>query len=136
VIGLDTNVLLRWLLDPSLIEDDAPEQTELVAQTILESDETFFVNDIVLAETIWVLRNKVGQSRKVIAQIVERLLSSSNVETENVKTIERALAAFVVGKADFADYLIAEVNLASGCSTTLTFDRKAEKYSGFSKIKK
>jgi len=136
VIGLDTNVLLRWLLDPSIVADDSPEQTELVSRTILESDETFFVNDIVLAETIWVLRNKVGQSRKVIEEIVERLLSSSNVETENEKTIERALADFVVGKADFADYLIAEVNKVAGCSSTLTFDRKAAKHSSFSRLEK
>jgi len=136
VIGLDTNVLLRWLLDDSIIADDAPEQTELVSRTILESRETFFVNHIVLAETIWVLRNKVGQSRKVIEEIVDRLLHSANVETENAHVVERALTAFVEGKADFADYLIAEVNREAGCSSTLTFDHKAAKHSGFSKIGK
>jgi predicted nucleic-acid-binding protein len=134
VIGLDTNVLLRWLLDDSIVADDTPAQTELVSRTILESGETFFVNHIVLAETIWVLRNKVGQSRKVIEEIVDRLLHSSNVETENAEVVQRALDAFVAGKADFADYLIAEVNLAAGCSSTLTFDRKAARHSGFSKI--
>lgn len=134
MIGLDTNVLLRWLLDASIIADDAPAQTELVARTILESGETFFANHIVLAETIWVLRNKVGQSRKVIEEIVERLLCSVNVETEKPDVVRRALAAFVAGKADFADYLIAEVNVAAGCSSTLTFDRKAARHSGFSKI--
>lgn len=136
MIGLDTNVLLRWLLDDSIIADDAPEQTELVSRTILESRETFFVNHIVLAETIWVLRNKVGQSRKVIEEVVDRLLHSANVETENARVVERALAAFVEGKADFADYLIAEVNREAGCSSTLTFDHKAAKHSGFSKIGK
>lgn len=136
MIGLDTNVLLRWLLDESILADDAPEQSQLVSRTILESDEIFFVNHVVLAETIWVLQNKVGQSRKVIEEIVVRLLHSSNVESENADTVERALAAFVSGKADFADYLIAEVNRASGCSTTLTFDRKAAKHSAFTKLGK
>lgn len=136
MIGLDTNILLRWLLDDSIIVDDAPTQTELVSRTILESGETFFVNDIVLAETIWVLRNKVGQSRKVVEEIVNRLLSSANVETGSPDVVRRALDAFVEGKADFADYMIAEVNVAAGCSTTLTFDRKAAQHPSFSRLGK
>jgi predicted nucleic-acid-binding protein len=136
VIGLDTNILLRWLLDDSGVEDNAPEQTRLVAKVILESGDIFFVNDIVLAETIWVLRNKAGQSRQVIEEIVTRLIASANVEMESEETVRRALDAFVKGKADFADYLIAEVNAAAGCSTTLTFDRKAAQHSSFSEIGK
>ncbi|MDZ4382244.1 MAG: type II toxin-antitoxin system VapC family toxin [Parvibaculum sp.] len=136
MIGLDTNILLRWLLDDSIVADDAPAQTELVSRTILESGETFFVNDIVLAETIWVLRNKVGQSRKVVEEIVNRLLCSVNVETANPAVIRRALDAFVKGKADFADYLIAELNAEAGCSTTLTFDGKASRHPSFSRLGK
>lgn len=136
MIGLDTNILLRWLLDGSGVEDDAPEQMELVARVILEGGDTFFVNNIVLAETVWVLRNKAGQSRKVIEEIVSRLIGSANVGMENEETVRRALDAFVGGKADFVDYLIAEVNAAACCSTTLTFDRKAAQHSSFSRLGK
>jgi predicted nucleic-acid-binding protein len=131
VIGLDTNILLRWLLD----DDSASGQSD-AARIILESNETFFVNNIVLAETVWVLRNKAGQSRKVIETIVLRLIASANVEMESENTVHRALDAFVGGKADFADYLIAEVNAAAGCSTTLTFDRKAAQHPSFSRLTK
>ncbi|MES1989721.1 MAG: type II toxin-antitoxin system VapC family toxin [Pseudomonadota bacterium] len=134
MIGLDTNVLLRWLLDVSIVIDDAPTQSALVTRTIMESGETFFVNHVVLAESIWVLRNKVGQSRTVIEEIVTRLLNSSNVETDNPDVVRLALVAFVAGKADFADYLIAEINVDAGCASTLTFDRKAAKHSSFSKL--
>lgn len=130
MIGLDTNILLRWLID----EDGSDSQSKLAAEIIIESNETFFVNNIVLAETIWVLRNKVGQSRKSVEQIVARLIASANVELEDDGTVRRALDAFVQGKADFADYLIAEVNAAAGCTTTLTFDRKAAQHSSFSRI--
>ncbi len=136
MIGLDTNILLRWLLDDSPSRGDAPEQTELAARVILESGETFFVNHIVLAETIWVLRNKAGQSRRTIEEIVARLMASANVELEDEDTVRRSLDAFVKGKADFADYLIAEVNAAAGCSTTLTFDRKAAQHPSFSRLGK
>lgn len=131
MIGLDTNILLRWLLD----DDSASGQSD-AARIILESNETFFVNNIVLAETVWVLRNKAGQSRKVIETIVMRLIASANVEMESENTVHRALDAFVGGKADFADYLIAEVNAAAGCSTTLTFDRKAAQHPSFSRLTK
>ncbi|MEX1153570.1 PIN domain-containing protein, partial [Parvibaculum sp.] len=134
--GLDTNILLRWLLDDSGVADNAPEQTRLVAKLILESGDTFFVNNIVLAETVWVLRNKAEQSRKVIEEIVMRLIASANVELESEAAVRRALDAFVESKADFADYLIAEVNAAAGCSTTLTFDRKAAQHSSFSMVGK
>lgn len=131
MIGLDTNILLRWLLD----DDSASGQSD-AARIILESNETFFVNNIVLAETVWVLRNKAGQSRKVIETIVLRLIASANVEMESENTVHRALDAFVGGKADFADYLIAEVNAAAGCSSTLTFDRKAAQHPSFSRLTK
>ena len=134
MIGLDTNILLRWLLDGSIIEDDNPSQSERVARTILESGETFFVNDIVLAETIWVLRNKAGQSRDIVEEIVNRLLLSANVETANPGAIRRALDAFAEGAADFADYLIAESNSDAGCTTTLTFDRKAASHPSFTAL--
>ncbi len=61
---------------------------------------------------------------------------SPEFETENPDVIRRALDAFVKGKADFADDLIAEVNVAAGCSSTLTFDWKAAKHSSFSRIDK
>jgi predicted nucleic-acid-binding protein len=128
VIGLDANILLRWLIE----EDGADKHSERAAEIILESGETFFVNNIVLAETVWVLKNKAGQSRKVIEQIVARLMASANVELEDDDTVRRALDAFVQGRADFADYLIAEVNVAAGCTTTLTFNRKAAQHRSFS----
>jgi predicted nucleic-acid-binding protein len=98
----------------------------------LKAARLFFVNNIVLAETVWVLKNKAGQSRKVIEQIVARLMASANVELEDDDTVRRALDAFVQGRADFADYLIAEVNVAAGCTTTLTFNRKAAQHRSFS----
>ncbi|MFN6942408.1 MAG: hypothetical protein ACK4OG_10460 [Parvibaculum sp.] len=45
MIGLDTSILLRWLIE----EDGAYKQSERAAEIILESGETFFVNNIVLA---------------------------------------------------------------------------------------
>ena len=79
MIGLDTNVLLRWLIDESVWPDDAPGQARAARDLIVESGETFFVNHVVLIEMAWVLLNPMGQPKHVLVEIVERLLSSSNV---------------------------------------------------------
>lgn len=134
MIGLDTNILLRWLLDDSIVDDDAPEQAELVAAKLLQPGARFFVNDIVLAETIWVLRNKIGKRKDVIADVVDRLLASTNIEVEDRVAIQEAKSAYLQGSGDFADELIASVNLASGCSTTFTFDRKASRSTRFTNL--
>lgn len=127
MIGLDTNVLLRWLIDDSIAPDDASAQTDLVMQTILDSTETFFVNHVVLAETMWVLRNKAGQSRDVVSDIADRLLHSANIEIQDRRVVEAAIDSYRREPGDFADHLIGQVNRAARCATTLTFDRKASK---------
>src|SRR5262245_31885016 len=81
MIGIDTNILLRWLLDDSVAED-APHQAALVSKLIVESKETFFVNHVVIAEAVWVLRHRAGQPKKAIAEILNRLLNSFNVKVD------------------------------------------------------
>ena len=60
MIGLDTNVLLRGLIGESVWPDDNPGRTQRVADLILDSGETFFVNNVVLAETVWVLAHAMA----------------------------------------------------------------------------
>ena len=127
MIGLDTNVLLRWLITDDIAPDDAADQTRLVSSIILESEETFFVNHIVLAETVWVLRNRAHRSKEVVSEIVGRLLLSSNVEVAQADVVAAARSSFRDGPGDFADHLIGHVNRSAGCATILTFDRQASK---------
>jgi predicted nucleic-acid-binding protein len=127
MIGLDTNVLLRWLITDEIAPDDAPDQTSLVSSIILESGETFFVNHIVLAETVWVLRNRAHRSKEVVSEIIDRLLLSSNVEVAQADIVAAAQSSFRDGPGDFTDHLIGHVNRSAGCITTLTFDHQAGK---------
>jgi len=135
VIGLDTNVLLRWLIDTSVWPEDSPDQTATVENYILHSGETFFVNHVVVAETIWVLKKVMKQPNNSIVDIVYRLLNSINVDIDRQVVVEDALAAFSHGTGDFSDHLIAAINAAAGCGTTLTFDRKASRSGRFTRLK-
>jgi predicted nucleic-acid-binding protein len=132
VIGLDTNVVLRWLLAHLIA--DAPDQIRQVEKAMAGRSDRLFINLVVVAETIWVLRNRVGQSRQSIKDIVDRLLNTAGVEIERRKAVEAAVASFAKGPGDFADHLIGQINRDAGCATTWTFDKAATKSPQFTQI--
>lgn len=47
----------------------------------------------------------------------------------------RAIELYKRGPADFADYLIGEMNQLAGCKATLTFDEDAARHSTFALLK-
>jgi predicted nucleic-acid-binding protein len=136
VIGLDTNILLRWLVDESIWPDDAPHQTKLIAEMLLVPGARFYVNTIVIEETIWVLANRLKEPRRMIVDILERLLSASSIDIENRAAVGQALRSYAKGPGDFADHLIARINLGAGCEMTMTFDKAASKAPGFKRLQK
>jgi predicted nucleic-acid-binding protein len=132
VIGLDTNILLRWLLLPR--EGDvgsSDAEIARVSEIILAEGAQFFVNPIVLAETSWILEQKLKLRRPDVSEVLGRLLHSENITVGNDAEVRAAQMQFERSSANFADCLIARLNLAAGCSHTLTFDRKAGRASGF-----
>ncbi|NKN35722.1 type II toxin-antitoxin system VapC family toxin [Agrobacterium sp. a22-2] len=135
MIGIDTNILLRWILDIR-DPDDSSDQIDRVENLIANSGEQFFVNHIVIAETIWVLRRKVQQKKTSIAEAVERILLSVNVTVHDVDVVRAALVSFVKYPGDFSDHLIGEINKLNGCRMTLTFDRAAAKSPLFSELQR
>ena len=124
MIGLDTNILARYLID------DDPRWSPLVARFFDESlspQKRGYINPITLAELVWVLRRRPEYSRAMLATVIEGLLASERLVVGEAEAVRRALASFKVGSAGFADYLIAELNEAAGASPTVTLDRQAAK---------
>ncbi len=128
MIGLDTNVLVRYL-----VQDD-PRQSARAAR-LLESrctaSEPGFVNRIVLCETVWVLKRAYGYERQVISDVIERLLQTAELEVEDAQLAWRALKSYRAQAVGFADALVAEINLRKGCEGTASFDKRANKMDGF-----
>ena len=124
MIGLDTNVLVRYI-----VQDDA-RQAEAAAR-LMESrctrDEPGFISHIVLAELCWVLSKGYGYDRKVQASVLSSLLVTAELDVQESEVAWQALRAFEKGNADFADYLIGHIGRDAGCEATWTFDRKAAK---------
>lgn len=120
MIGVDTNVLVRYL-----VEDDA-RQSERAAKLIdqaLERDERIFVSQIVLCEMVWVLGSGYGFPRAEVAALLRALLRARQVAVDEIDTVRTALENYSIGKADFADYLILERARAAGCEGLASFDQ-------------
>jgi predicted nucleic-acid-binding protein len=106
MIAIDTNVLLRYLLE------DNTEQFEKAAK-LISGQHKVLVTDVVLAETIWTLRGKKYQLKKPeLVKVLQTLFQEANVRFEDGQAVWLALTDYrnakrVKGKeADFADALI------------------------------
>jgi predicted nucleic-acid-binding protein len=126
VIGLDTNILVRYL-----VEDD-PEQTRLADRLIdsLTAADPGWVGLTALAEAVWVLTRTYRLNCRRIVPILESLLASREIVIEQSELVHQALRLYLSGKADFPDCLIALSAQAAGCSRTVTFDRRAARDAG------
>ncbi|WP_447734928.1 PIN domain-containing protein [Rhodanobacter soli] len=122
--GLDTNVLVRWLVD-----DDAGQSRRIAA--MLESaarlDETLFVPLTVMLELEWVLRSRYAFAKPDILLALNALLETRELEFQAEPAVERALHAYRQGAADFADCLHAAACWVEGKAPMLTLDAKAAK---------
>jgi predicted nucleic-acid-binding protein len=128
VISVDTNILVRLLLYDDETQAKAAERLVVRARR----DRTpIWISDIVLCELVWVLTRRVGLARADIADALDQLLRTELIVVSDAGAADRALAAYRVGKGDFADYLIREQSRAAGASEVATFDRVLKGEDGF-----
>ena len=128
MIGLDTNILIRYLTQ----DDPAPSaKADEILERRLTSNNRGFVSVVAIVETVWVLDRAYGLTGQEIATAVERLLQVEVLAIENEQEIFTAMVALKQGSGAFADVLIAELGGRAGCTRTLTFDQKAARIPGF-----
>jgi predicted nucleic-acid-binding protein len=119
--GLDTNVLLRLVLN-----DDPHQRSAALRLGASFDDQTSgFVSLVVLVEFYWALRSRYSQPKAMALKAVGALLKTRGLVFEAAEAVTRALDRAAQSRADFADAVIAEHNLASGCAKTVTFDKIA-----------
>lgn len=120
MIALDTNVLVRFL-----VEDDAV-QSARAAQLIeraIKHQEPMFVPDIVLAEVAWVLTRAYDIPKKELLGVFHRLLAAKHLAFASSDVLASALHGWEHGRGDFSDYLVRAQSEARGCDRIATFDR-------------
>lgn len=128
MIGLDTNILVRYLVQDDPIQ--SPKATEIIERRLTE-DSPGFVSIVAMVETVWVLERAYGLANREIAAAVERMLQTEVLVVENEQEVFTAMVALKQGRGSFADGLIAELGTRAGCVRTLTFDQKAVRLRGF-----
>jgi len=120
VIGLDTNVLLRLLLD-----DDAAQGTRITKlfDAHVQAPGSAHIADVVLAEAMWTLGSAYQQPKAALVKALQALLGQPAYAFESRAAVEQALQAYTSSRAGFSDCLIVAKNTALGCTFTATFDR-------------
>lgn len=128
MIGLDTNVLVRYLTQDDPIQ--SAKATEIIEGRLSE-EEPGYLSVVVLVETVWVLDRAYGFEAEAIAAAIERILQAGVFVVESEQEVFRAMITLKEGEGEFADALIGGLGTTAGCTHTLTFDRKAARLKGF-----
>lgn len=126
MIGLDTNVLVRYLA-----QDDA-QQSPLATHLIesLTVDEPGYVSVVSVVEVVWVLTGCYAANKDTVCEVLSTLLQAKGIVVAHADVVWQALRLFRKGKADFADCLIKCFADEAGCLHVATFDRNAAKSCG------
>ena len=131
MIGLDTNVLVRFL-----VRDD-PDQSRAAAaliETQLSAEAPGFVSTVAMAELAWVLDRAYGFSASEIAAAIERILQTDALMVECEAEVFAAMVALKDARGSFADALIGALGSRAGCTHTVTFDHRALRLPRFAAV--
>ena len=128
MIGLDTNILVRYLAQDDPVQ--SAKASELIEGRLTEQDPGF-ISVVAMTETAWVLERAYGLADADIARAIERTLQAGSLVVESEQAVFTAMIALKEGQGSFAGALIGALGAKAGCLRTLTFDRKALRLSGF-----
>ena len=123
MIGLDTNVLVRYLAQDD--EKQSAQATNLIEAFTV--DDPGFVSLVAIIELVWVLEGCYESDKKEIINVIDTLLKTKELVVENSSVVQQALRIFSATNADFSDCLIEQSGRHAGCIYTASFDRKASR---------
>jgi predicted nucleic-acid-binding protein len=125
VIGLDTNVVVRYLVQ------DEPEQSAVASELIDQLTETSpgYLSVVTVVEIHWVLRRAYQVEASRCAELIGALLDARELRVDQDEIVRVAVTA-AGGGVDFADAMITELGRVNGCPYTVTFDRRAARNRG------
>jgi len=117
MVGLDTNVLVRFLLRD---DQKQAEQAQKAIEDALADGEPVVVSLLTMLESEWVLRSCAAIGKKTVISAFRKLLESRDLRIEQEEVLEEALYHYENNTVDFADCLMASRYTRLGCSAMLT----------------
>ena len=128
MIGIDTNILVRYFMGDDLLQSDAA--TRFIDS--LSPANPGFLSLLNIAELWWVLSRSYKVSHDQLFTLISNILDSEDLTVEKHDLVQQALKIAEPNGADLADCLITHSAIEAGCSQIMTFDRLAAKSAGMS----
>jgi len=110
----------RLLEDPARLEAERPDRGERM-----------FVSHVALCEMMWVLAAVFRLPKNALVEALTDVIRTAQFVVEDPDLAARAVSRYEHGRADFADYVIAERSNGAGCEQVATFDEKLLAEAGF-----
>lgn len=123
LVCLDTNVLIRFL------RADHPQLSPKAKEIFLQAQAgkiKIYLDELVVAESIWLLSSFYKLSRKEIVFKFQELILQNWIVNPRKKLILKTLKTFEETKLDYVDCWVWWVNQSVGAKLQ-TFDKKLEK---------
>ncbi len=123
MIGIDTNVLVRYLVKDDL--DQFLAVKSFFSQCTMQNPA--FVSLLVTVEVVWVLQKQYGYKNAVIKSCLASMMQTSELVFEDSDFVADLVCDASSLRFDIADHLISHIALKNGCTHTVTFDKHAAK---------
>ena len=125
--ALDTNVLLRFLLQDDAVQSAAASRLVRAANA---TGDTLYVSVSVALELEWVLRSRLKMDKAAVLRTFFSLLETTELGFERPSALEWSLNQYEESAADFSDCLHAALASMASEQPFWTFDKAAAKLNG------
>ena len=131
MIGLDTNVVVRFLTN-----DDVKQANAVKARlrSVGDSGDKAYFSKISMLETVWVLSSVYEFEDEIILDGLDHFAQLPMIALEDPDLLARLKGLYSKKGPGLADQLILADYVFNGCSTVITFDKRAKMLAGFSAV--
>jgi predicted nucleic-acid-binding protein len=126
VIGLDTNVIVRYIVQDDVVQ--SAKATQIIESLSIENPG--FITLVSIVELVWVMQGCYKATKEECVAVLQTLLHTREILLENAEIIVMATNQYSASSADFADCLIERSANYAKCACTMTFDINAAKSAG------
>jgi predicted nucleic acid-binding protein len=130
-VAVDANVLARFLTgDPP----DMAQQVLNLFAVVERGELTLMIDDIVLAEVVWVLTSFYKHPISEVARTLQQLLIHEAIRADDKALLVEALILCAEHNVDFADALLAARMRRRGIAEVISFDHHFDRLPGILRL--